>query len=171
MTAPTQGKVRGAASAARGPFPPASSPFPRSLPRAARSARPRAARPGERGPLVPFLRALRPLPTLREVGTSPCPDLALPAGSAPCSPGRRGSSAVARGNPKLRGRGSGKEEDDAFPGATAPFLGHAGVWGHFSARLPMYAPWDQGFTEGHPRGCSEAPGGVPGAEGGRDPSR
>lgn len=174
MTAPTQGKERGAASAARGPFPPVSSPFPRSLQGAARSARPRAARSAERGPLLSFFGARRPLPTLGEVGTSPCPDRALPAGSTPCGPGSGVAAAVARENPKPPGRGGGKEEDGAFPGATAPFLGRAGVRGPLSARPPVCAlPRTRVPPQGagHWPGCSEAPGSIPGAEGGRDPAR
>lgn len=118
MTAPTQGKERGAAAAAtHGPFPPSSS----TLPGAARSARPRAARPSQRGPLLPFLGAASRSRPSEKLAPSPGPDLALAAGpAAPLLACPRGLGCRRTREPSLRAEGGWKEEDRAFPGATAP---------------------------------------------------
>lgn len=167
MTAPTQGKELGAASATRGTFPPACSPFPCSLLHAARSARPRAARPGERGPPLRGPRAGRPLPargSCRLTRPGPCsPDPACwPAGAwLLWDVGAPGLGVGWTGKRRTPSQGS------------RPLFGCPGVWGPLPARLPgcvlpgtpvprpVSGPW---------RGWLVAPGAVPGTEGGRDPA-
>lgn len=95
---------------ARGPFPPASSPFPRSLPGAGRPARPRAARLSERGPLLPFLRALRQRPTPGEVAST---SLFRPIGSW-LARGPELSCCGTAGTPTLRVEGAGRSRTVPF---------------------------------------------------------
>ena len=176
MTAPTQGKERGVASAARGPFPPASSsPFPRSLPGASSSARPRAARPGEHGPLLPFLEARQPLPTLRQVGTSPCPDLALPPGPHLARLGAGAWLLWDAGTASLGAEGAGRRRTVHFqepqpPSWAAPASGDPSQHGCQSVCSlgPGFhrEPVGGGGTGGAGR---RRPSGVPGAGRGRDP--
>lgn len=159
MTAPTQGKEWGAASAPRGPFPRASSPFPSLLSRRRSLRAPRRTRPP-----APCAGARQPLPTC-EIGTSSSPDRALPARPAPGSPARGGlANAGGREDPKSSRAGGGEEEDGAFLGATAPSRAAPASGDPLGEAAGVFAPSDPGSTasQGYPRGWSE--------EGGRDPA-
>lgn len=170
MTAPTQGKERGAASATRGPFPPASRPFPCSLPRPRSLRAPASRAPRRAQPSPPFPRGLPAAPHRLRIwhltlprSRSSCrvlPLLARTRGLGCCGTRER--------TPRLGAEGAGRKRTPLFQGPQR----HS--WGPLSARLPGGAlPRTRVPPRGpgHPRGCSEAPGGVSWAEGGRDPAR
>lgn len=173
MTAPTQGKERGQPRRPRS-LPSRLLTLP-SLPSWRRLLRAPASRaPWRARPSPPFPRGSPAAPDPLRSWHLTLPRSRSSARSAPRSPGRRGLAAVGRGNPKPRGGGGGKEEDGAFPGATAPFLGRASVWRPLSARLPecvLPRARVPPRAEGHRRGWSAVPSGVPGAGRGRDPDR
>lgn len=167
MTAPTQGKELGAASTTRGPFPPYSSPFPRSL---LRATRPPAAHAEERGPpLGPAGRWGAPGP-LRSCHLTQ-PRSRSSARSAPGPPARRGLAAGGARTPSLGAEWMGRrrtafQESQPLPGPPqrrgSPLRAAALVCAPSDPLPPR--------VSGHWRGWSVAPSGVLGAEGGRDPA-
>lgn len=161
MTAPTQGKERGAASAPRGPFPRASSPFPSLLSRRRSLRAPRRTRPSA------------PCPR----GSPAAPDLCnwhlIQPRSRSSSPaclllaGPRGAWLMLgdAGTPSPPAQGAGGRGGWCLSRSYSPFQGRASVCGPpLGEAAGGCAPSDPGSTasQGYLWGWS--------AQGGRDPA-
>lgn len=171
MTAPTQGKERGAAP------PPAVPSLPPPHPSLAPFLAPLA--PRAREPRALESTALSSLSSRLASCSRPTEKLAPhPAQISLFRPVRTllaGAQGLGRcGTREPQASGQRGWEGGAFPGATAPFLGRASVWRPLSAAAAgVCAPSSRvpPRAQGHRWGWSAAPSRVPGAGRGRDPDR
>ena len=102
--------------------------------------------PGERGPLLPSLRARRPLPTSLRSWHLTLPGSRSSGRVRPLLARTLGLDRCGWREPQVSGRTGRVGGGWCHSGATAPCLGCADVWGPLSALLCVRAPSDPGST-------------------------